>query len=180
MKRLTKKAIAAHIYYHPYEHIMLLQEFGYPINGNASKIKIAEAVVDMLYKNNAEYNNALAELIYKKQTRNTSNFLSFLEDLFGEGEDSEGAASLKGGGGGFDPVTAIANAVGSIFNSFTSSNMAKNEKEKAKSEMVEEMAKIEVEKQRRKTKQQIAMILASTGIVSISIWAAVNLRKSKA
>jgi len=175
------KAIGAHIYYYPLEHIALLQKYGVPINANASKVDIAKATTEMLSYNHPEYVNELTQLVVAKENRE-SRFLPFLENLFGGDGDGDIPKSSSGnslGGGGFDPVTAVANAVGSIFGFLTAGAQAKSNKEKAQAEMVQTMAGIEMEKQKRKTQQTLVMILASVAIIGLATWAAVKIKTSK-
>lgn len=172
------KAIAAHIYYHPEQHIALLQKHGSAINGNASRIAISDETVNMLSTNNQKYVDELTELI-KTREMQRSEFLPFLQNLFGNNDDGEEAGAAIASGGGFDPVTAVANAVGSIFGFFTAGVKAKAEKEKAQAQMVNTMANIEMERQARKTKQTIVMLLAGVAIIGLSAWAAVKIKTSK-
>lgn len=181
----TLKAIAAHIYYHPAQHVALLQQHGSTINGNASRIEIANETTNMLSSGNQQYVNELTDLI-KSRELHRSEFLPFLENLFGgegdggdEGDEDGDSGAQIGKGGGFDPISAVANAVGSIFGFFTAGVNAKAEKEKAQAEMINTMAQIEMERQGRKTKQTIVMLFSGVAIIGLAAWAAVKIKTSK-
>jgi len=173
------KTIAAHIYYHPHQHVALLQKNGSLINGNASRVAIAKATTDMLASGNQVYVDELTTLLQERE-KQRSEFLPFIKNLFGGGDDEDGGeAAAAASGGGFDPVTAISNAVGSIFGFLTAGVQAKSDKEKAQAEMVNTMAQIEMERQKRKTKQTIVVVVAGVAIIGLAAWTAVKIKTSK-
>jgi len=122
--------------------ILILKDAGYKVDTKTSKKEVIKKVSHALHNNKQFQLDVAKEIVKENSHTDFSNaegkFKEWFSNLGNKNNDGGGSAGGAGGGAskvGGDPISAIAGAIGAIFQFGASSKNKKSEEEKTKQEL---------------------------------------------
>lgn len=109
---------------------------GFKIADKNSKVEIINAVSKAIYSS-PEFQNKIAELIVASNFSNATGFFDSVKNFFGGSGDAKNAASTAAGvASNVNPVNAVANAIGAIFNYGAAQESKKQAESDARNDLI--------------------------------------------